>query len=133
MGLLMINEAAGKMGQTGHVFSEAEKEFVVQFAYKTGDKELTDRLIDDLCGCGGKDESTAVMGRYGTMYDAKPDWLDAIENIIVSLEMYRREEEKAIEKLSELLSACGIKLSGEEVKKTDLTELKKQVRMEAGR
>lgn len=131
MGLWMISEAADTMDRTGHGFSAWEKEFVVQFAFKTGDKELTDKLIDELCACPGGEESGRIMEKYATMYDAKPDWPEAIENLIVALEQYRLEEEKAVSRLAELLSAYGVDMPKEEVREADLSELKKRIRKEA--
>lgn len=53
----------------------------------------------------------------------KPNWVAQIENLLVALEMYRREEEKAINRLSEILSAYGINVSVDEIRKADTEEL----------
>ena len=38
MGLTIINETVTSLCKTKHSFSDGEKEFVVQFAFKSGDK-----------------------------------------------------------------------------------------------
>ena len=45
MGLLMISETINDICKVSHSFSNEEKEFIVQFAFKTSDKELTNKLI----------------------------------------------------------------------------------------
>ena len=98
--------------------SETDKEFMVQFAFATGDKELTNKLIDELA-CEGADKGAdkgAVLLKYSTMTGFQPDWIRRIENLLVALEMYRIQEEKAIQTLSELLTAYGADLTVEEIK-----------------
>ena len=38
----------------------------------------------------------------------KPAWVEQVENLLVALEMYRIEEEKAINHLADILTAYGI-------------------------
>ena len=97
MGLQEIVEATKCVEETTHTFSESEKEFVLQFACKTGDKELTNRLIDELMVEGTDRE--VIFGKYEVMVDFRPDWISRIENLLVALEMYRQEEEKAVGRL----------------------------------
>ena len=128
MGLYMINDAAANMAKTGHRFTEAEKEFVVQFAFKSKDKELTDKLIDELCECESRDDSAIVIRKYSALLGDKPEWIDMIENIIVALEQYRMEEEKAIAKLAELLDAYGIDVSEEKLREASIDEIRSEVK-----
>ena len=37
-------------------------------------------------------------------YDMKPAWVEQVENLLVALEMYRIEEEKAINHLADILT-----------------------------
>ena len=46
MSLLMISETMQEKEEQLRTLSNEEKEFVVQFAFKTSDQELTDKLID---------------------------------------------------------------------------------------
>ena len=56
-----------------------------------------------------------------------PDWVEQIENLIVALELYRIEEEKAITKIAEFLQANGVSLDADSVRKTGTEELKEMV------
>lgn len=129
MGLQEISEATKTMACVTHSFSEAEKEFILQFACKTGDKELTNKLIDELMN-GEKDQET-VFGKYQTMVDFRPDWLNRIENLLVALEMYRQEEEKAVKHLSDILSAYHIEVPEEELRGPNLDIVKARIKKEA--
>jgi len=53
-----------------------------------------------------------------------------IENLLVALEMYRIEEEKAINRLADILSAYGINVTIEEIRRTDTEELLTKVKKE---
>ena len=114
MGLVAVAQAADLINEKQVTLSETDKEFVVQFAFATGDKELTNKLIDEL-SCEDADKG-AVLMKYSTMKGFQPDWIRRIENLLVALEMYRMQEEKAIQTLSELLTAYGVDLTVDEIK-----------------
>ena len=76
------------MCKTKHSFSDKEKEFVVQFAFRSGDKTLTGKLIDEIADCEDEQESQKVMDQYAKMIDMKPPWVSQIENLLVSIDMY---------------------------------------------
>lgn len=130
MKLAMVNEAAVIMNERDYHFTDAEKEFVVQFAFKTEDKEQTGKLIDELIQAKDEIESKQIIQKYSTMHHIKPKWVDQIENLLVALELYRLEEEKAIHRLADILGAYGIDVSAEEIRKTDAEELKEKVKQE---
>lgn len=118
MGLVAVAETAELISAKQVTLSETDKEFMVQFAFATGDKELTNKLIDELA-CEGADKGAdkgALLLKYSTMTGFQPDWIRRIENLLVALEMYRIQEEKAIQTLSELLTAYGADLTVEEIK-----------------
>jgi len=118
MGLVAVAETAELISAKQVTLSETDKEFMVQFAFATGDKELTNKLIDELA-CEGADKGAdkgAVLLKYSTMTGFQPDWIRRIENLLVALEMYRIQEETAIQTLSELLTAYGADLTVEEIK-----------------
>ena len=127
MGLTIINETVTSLCKTKHSFSDGEKEFVVQFAFKSGDKSLTNQLIDELSQCEDGQESQRVMEQYAGMIDMKPVWVSQIENLLISIEMYRLEEEKAINRLAEVLTAYGVDLTEEQVRRADAEEIKEKV------
>ena len=127
MGLVIISETVSEMCKQNRSFSDGEKEFVVQFAFKSGDKFLTNKLIDELCECEDGQESQRVMEQYAKMIKMKPHWVSQIENLLVSIEMYRIEEEKAINRLAEVLAAYGVDVTEEQVKRADAEEIKEKV------
>ena len=85
MGLTIINETVTSLCKTKHGFSDKEKEFVVQFAFRSGDKSLTNQLIDELAACENEQESEKVMEQYMSMIDMKPVWVSQIENLLYPL------------------------------------------------
>ena len=106
MNLAVVNEAVTEMNGVEHQFTEEEKNFVVQFAFRSGSKEDTISLIEALA-------HSAV---------------EQVENLLVALEMYRIEEEKAINHLADILTAYGIDVSAEEIRTTETETLKTTVR-----
>ena len=62
-----------------------------------------------------------------SMIDMKPVWVNQIENLLVSIEMYRIEEEKAINRLAEVLTAYGVDVTEEQVRRADAEEIKEKV------
>ena len=129
MGLIAVTETAELFRQKNISMTERDKEFVVQFAFRTNDKELTNKLIDELTDAGA--DRDAVCRKYQTLTGFVPDWIQRIENLLISLEMYRVQEEQAVKTLSELLSACGISMSEEEIRNTDTAKVQERVKKEA--
>ena len=113
MGLVAVADTADLINEKQAALSETDKEFGVQFAFSTGDKEFTNKLIDELIEDGV--DKGAVLQKYSTMTGFQPDWIRRIENLLVALEMYRIQEEKAIQTLSELLTAYGADLTVDEI------------------
>lgn len=129
MGLAAVTETAELFRQKNVSMTERDKEFVVQFAFRTNDRELTNKLIDELADAGA--DRDAVCRKYQALTGFTPDWIQRIENLLISLEMYRVQEEQAVKTLSELLSACGISMSEDEIRRTDTAQMQKRVKKEA--
>ena len=129
MGLAAVTETAELFRQKNISMTERDKEFVVQFAFRTNDRELTNKLIDELAEKGA--DRDAVCRKYQALTGFTPDWIQKIENLLISLEMYRVQEEQAVKTLSELLSACGISMSEDEIRRTDTAQMQKRVKKEA--
>lgn len=129
MGLVAVTETAQMFQQKNIVLTERDKEFVVQFAFRTNDRELTNKLVDELAAAGA--DRDAVCRKYQALTGFVPDWIQRIENLLVSLEMYRVQEEQAVKTLSELLSACGISMSEDEIRRTDTAKVQERVKKEA--
>lgn len=122
MSLITIAEATEMIDSKQVVLSEADKEFVCQFAFATGDKELTDKLIDELAEDGA--DKGAVLQKYSAVKGFQPDWIKRIENLLVALEMYRMQEEKAIQTLTEILKAYGAGITVDELKEIPQEQLR---------
>ena len=129
MGLAAVTETAELFRQKNVSMTERDKEFVVQFAFRTNDRELTNKLIDELADAGA--DRDAVCRKYQALTGFTPDWIQRIENLLISLEMYRVQEEQAVKTLSELLSACGISMSEDEIRRTDTAQMQERVKKEA--
>ncbi len=129
MGLIAVTETAGMLRQKNISMTERDLEFVVQFAFRTNDRELTNKLIDELTDAGA--DRDAVCRKYQTLTGFQPEWVQRIENLLISLEMYRVQEEQAVKTLSELLSACGISISEDEIRQTDTAQMQARVKKEA--
>lgn len=59
--------------------------------------------------------------------DKKTGWAEKIENLLIALEMYRIEEEKAVKRITDFLTAHGIDISETVVKDSDVNELKNMI------
>ena len=114
MGLAMIAKTVELFERKKAGLSEPEKEAVLMFAYSTEDTELTEKFIDEL---SGKDANKqAVLSRYEALLGQQTDWIRTVEALLIALERYRIEEEKASKKLLEMLEDYGIDLTVEEMK-----------------
>lgn len=127
MSLLMISEIMEEKQELLGTLADYEKEFVVQFAFKTSDQELTGNLIQELAEARDGDETKQIMQKYTAVYDQKPLWVNQIENLLVSIEIYRVEQERAITRLSQILGAYGIDVSEEELRTADAETIKAKV------
>ena len=114
MGLAMIAKTVELFERKKAGLSEPEKEAVLMFAYSTEDTELTEKFIDEL---SGKDANKqAVLSRYEALLGQQTDWIRTVEALLIALERYRIEEEKASKMLLEMLEDYGIDLTVEEMK-----------------
>lgn len=127
MSIQVISEIAETVAQKTLISKEAQL-FVVEFAFKTSDKELTNKLIDELA-VTNKD-SDSIIAKYKAMLDEKPVWIGQIENLLIALEMYRIEEEKAINRLADILNAYGIDVTADEIRTVGTNDLKERVKRE---
>lgn len=88
--------------------SGAGWEYAVQFALRTGDRELTDKLMEELQRPGADRE--AVCRRFRVMENVRPEWIRDMENLLVSLELYRLQEEKALISLASVISVYSTEI-----------------------
>lgn len=150
MSLAAVSEAADVMNGVSHPFTEEEQEFVVQFAFKSKSREKTNLLIDELAHSEDREASNEIMERYTLFLQRKasyytgcpngdrdkcgkhPAWVEEAENLLVALEMYRIQQEKAINRLAGILFKYGMDVTAEEIRQTGTKELKNKIRKETG-
>lgn len=128
MSLNIMNEAIVAMDAIIYSFEEDEKKFILEFAFKSQDKELTMQLIKEFMKLDR--ESQMIMKRFGALLEKKPMWITQIENLLVALEMYRIEEEKAINRLSEIMRAYEIDISEDMLRSQPMDEIKERMKKE---
>lgn len=109
-----IAQAVGLMDQKQSDITEADKEFILQFAIATSDKELTGKLISELSEMGA--DKGHVYRKYQTLTGFRPNWIRKVETLLAFLEIYSIQEEKAVKALSEFLAAYGVPLTADEEK-----------------
>ena len=119
-----LNAKTGKWGDASPV-----KEIIAQISGLVKTLDYSSLTIDELTEAGA--DRDTVCRKYQALTGSQPDWIQKIENMLVSLEMYRVQEEQAVKTLSELLSACGISMSEEEIRNTDTAKVQERVKKEA--
>ena len=65
---------------------------------------------------------------HGFLLEEQEVWISQLENLLVALEMYRIEEEKALRKITFALKVCGVDVSVDDIKNKGAEEIKKMVR-----
>jgi len=124
MGLHIIAETMDYVSKK-LLFSDEEKEFVVEFAFKTNDTAMTNKLIDELSDPDR--DFSKIKSKYKDLYDKRPNWISQIENLLVSLQKYRIEEEKAIDRITEILTTYGIDITVEALCATNIKEVREKL------
>ena len=132
MSLLSINDAAIAMEATAHSFTAEEKEFIISFAFHTNSKDKTNKLIDEILAAKDEQDSKNIMSRYQSEEKESTKWIQTVENLLISLEMYRIEEEKAINRLTDILKAYGIDVSHDEIKELESESIRQKVQEGTG-
>lgn len=125
MSLIMITEAMRFIEEADADISMEDKEFVAKYAFRTGDTDLVKKLIEELQEKEADREK--VQTKYMQLADNKPEWAEQIENLLIALEMYRIEEEKAVKRITDFLTAHGIDISETVVKYSDVRDLKTMI------
>lgn len=101
----LMNETLSRVSNDNDL-ADDEKRFVVSFAYLTGDKDITNKIIAELKN--GRRDAEIIQRGYAMVADDIPIWAANVSELIVSIEIYRREEERILEKLKAELSKMGI-------------------------
>lgn len=122
MNIVNIASAMAEADKHRGILTEEEKSFIAYFAYQTGDMKKTKELIERLASLEAGSARRDVLALYEEQLYKQPKVVRQIEEILVSIERYRIEEQKAINELSELLTNYGICINDEELKKRDASE-----------
>ena len=126
MSLLGITKTAILLEKRGAELTSEEKQFVYQFAFQTEDTELTEELIAELVV--KEEDSQSIQMKYEAICDSKPAWMKQMEDLLVALELYRLEEEKAINRLANLLGAYGITVTEDEIRSMEVKDIEERVK-----
>lgn len=123
----MIALASEEMKISKKVFTDSEAQFVVFYAYKMGDIKQVKLLIKELEHADEPGELEDIFLRYSKQMNLKGGIEHLAEQLLVSIERYRLEQENAIGYLSETLRLNGIEISEEEIRSTDMMEMKEKI------
>ena len=129
----MIALALLELRGSGLKLSEEEKKFVVFYAYKMDDMKQVQLLIKELQHAEEPGEVNDIYRRYSKQLNIREGIEHVAENLLVSIERYRLEQENAIGYLANTLKLNGISVSEEEIRKTELLEMTEKIRKEAAR
>lgn len=129
----MIGLALLELRGSGLKLSEEEKQFVVFYAYKVDDMKQVQLLIKELQHAEEPGEVNDIYRRYSKQLNIREGIEHVAENLLVSIERYRLEQENAIGYLANTLKLNGIAVSEEEIRKTELLEMTEKIRKEAAR
>jgi len=129
----MIALALLELRGSGLKLSEEEKQFVVFYAYKMDDMKQVQLLIKELQHAEEPGEVNDIYRRYSKQLNIREGIEHVAENLLVSIERYRLEQENAIGYLANTLKLNGISVSEEEIRKTELLEMTEKIRKEAAR
>ena len=129
----MIALALLELRGSGLKLSEEEKQFVVFYAYKMDDMKQVQLLIKELQHAEEPGEVNDIYRRYSKQLNIREGIEHVAENLLVSIERYRLEQENAIGYLANTLKLNGIAVSEEEIRQTELLEMTEKIRKEAAR
>lgn len=107
-----IEDAVELLEHTTANFTEMERQQIAWYAFKTGDDELTQKLVEELSADDCNRES--IMQKYFSIADREVTWIEQIEMLLVSIEMLRLKEKEALEYLSQVVKAYGKEIAEKE-------------------
>ena len=114
-------------------FTDEEIQFVVFYAYKIGDMKQVKLLIKEMEHADEPGEMEDIFVRYSKQMNLKGGVEHLAEKLLVSIERYRLEQENAIGYLSATLRLNGIRISEDEIRSTDMIEMKDKIAKVAAR
>ncbi len=115
------------------VFQEEERQFILFYAYKTGDQNQSRMLISELENASEPGEKDEIFRKYSKHMDITDGISHLAENILVKIERYRLEQENAIGYLAHTLQLNGIDITEEEIRSTEMTQLREKIEKQTKR
>ena len=129
----MIALANTALKKSKVTLGDDEKQFIVFYAFKTGDMKQVKELIREMEQVEGPGEREEIFQRYSNQMKLKGGVEHLAEKMLVCIERYRLEQENAIGYLSATLRLNGIQISEEEIRNTDMMQLKEKIAKVAAR
>ncbi len=111
MELIAVTQAISNINEKKTELTQTEKEFVAQFIFRTGDGELTNKLIEELIQPGA--DRQRIFKKFEIMVELPSDWIQKLEELLIALEMYRIQGERTAKLLTGLLSGCHVSIMEE--------------------
>ena len=107
-----IEEAVIMMERTTASFTEEEKQQIALYAFKIGDEELIQKLVEELSHEDA--DRKRIFQKYFAIADEREAWIEQIELLLVSIELLRLKEKQALEVLSQIVKAYEKEISKKE-------------------
>ena len=123
----MIRETIQELDKLQLAFREEEKQFIIFYGYKTGDMERVRKLIQEIKEAQEQGTKDEIFRKYCKIMGLSQGIEHFAENMLVNIERYRLSQEKAIATLVDILELHGVKITMDEVRDTELMELRKKI------
>lgn len=125
MNVESIAKVMEELEEYSGVLTEEEKNFITYFAYQTGDMDKTKILLKRLEELDERSARKSEIELFEGQLDKQPKEVRQIEELLISIERYRIEQQKALGMVSELLKPYGISIKIEDVKSKDVSGVEK--------
>ncbi len=109
MELIAVTQTIRHIQEKKLELAQSDQEYVAQFIFRTGDLELTNKLIEELIKPDA--DKNRIRRKFETMVDIPSDWIQKLEELLIALLLYKIQEEKAVKLLNGLLSDCQIPMT----------------------
>lgn len=129
----MIGLAMLEVKASGLKLSEDEKQFVIFYAYKMNNMAQVKLLLKEMEHASEPGEMDDIFRRYSKQMNLRGGIEHLAENLLVYIERYRIEQENAIGYLANTLKVNGISISEEEIRQTEMVQMKEKIMKEASR
>jgi len=99
--------------------TQEEQEFIARFVFRTGDMELTHKLLEELTEPGVEPER--VFQKFALFMEKVSPLAEQLEGLLIALEQYRIQQDRTIKLLESIL------LGNQAVKAAQLEEQRKKM------